>query len=503
MIPPEGHWSAEKVFLRPESWDELTNEVLNHVWRTKLVGISVESIPDRKVDDLDVGYSRVCREIFRLLSSAVTNRSWGEHHREKWIEVRSSGDADSRTRQRSPHNDEAGMREPADIALMYAVMPAASGGTNEYLSTSVLWKRLMERNPQLAWKLLSVSVRFDVGSRCWYAPILRKTGAGVAIHYNRALIDGDSGAGVAKEFETFLADMPATDFFPMPLRAGDAVIWWDSYFLHNRTASTLSAGGRHLRKVGIVGCEPGWSRTSVKAGERCASHSNVSARQTAVEELGTILSGRRQRLLGRPLVVGIDGPCASGKTTLAVALEANLRSAHGHHTLIVHVDDFHRPRSKRHQDANRSRAFFDGYFDIDRLERRVLRPLREKGVLDAELTVLDFSSDEYTRTLRFQAHARSIVIVEGVFLLRPEIRRWLDFSVYVSVQPGVAYSRAISRKLGVEAFTRTSAKFFDRYLLASLGYNSDTSPWAIADALVDNDDLANPKLSLSSENGCF
>lgn len=55
----------------------------------------------------------------------------------------------------------------------------------------------------------------------------------------------------------------------------------------------------------------------------------------------------------RPYLVGITGKDASGKTQLARQLYQHLQST-GITTHLIHVDDFHRPRSERYHGSGPS-----------------------------------------------------------------------------------------------------------------------------------------------------
>ena len=66
----------------------------------------------------------------------------------------------------------------------------------------------------------------------------------------------------------------------------------------------------------------------------------------------------------RPLIIGIDGMCASGKTTLAHSLSQMLGA------LVIHTDDFFIPRAAR---TGNERINLDEI----RFTKEVLMPLKE------------------------------------------------------------------------------------------------------------------------------
>lgn len=492
MSVTEGHWESETRYLRPSNWSQLRGEVVSRIWQTKLIHVSADLIEHNSEPTLDIEYSGLCRTMFQSLSNGSGARTWGAHSREKWIEVRSTGGS----ARRLLHNDEAGLRRPADISIMYALSAPDSGGANEYVSASRVWARLVAEDQQLAWRLLSVPVRFVESNQDFLAPIFRKTAQGIAVNYNRALIDDPQNQEMVAAFDAFVMRLPATDFIPMPLRRGDAVIWWDAHFLHYRTAAPSSSGLRHFRKASIGECD--LSRLDTPPSRVALTMKSLPKKNLVVTKLARILHERKQHVRGRPLIVGFDGACASGKSTLAKMLASEIDRLFSCRTLVIHLDDFHRPRRKRYADSNPAKSFFLDYFEIDRLAQHILEPARKLGVLSKQLTLLDFAADEYTRVMSFDADAATTILVEGVFLFRKELRHLFDYRVYIDIKASTSHARVHNRKLGAEAFSRTSAKFFDRYLPAWISYEAEYAPARLADAIIDNNDTGRPRLSIAA-----
>jgi uridine kinase len=118
-----------------------------------------------------------------------------------------------------------------------------------------------------------------------------------------------------------------------------------------------------------------------------------------------------------PLVVAIDGPGASGKSTLARAVTAEMLAA------LVHTDDFFRP-SVGSAGARRSLA---DYYDWRRLRAEALVPLLarrsagfcrfdwENGVLGSAVTVAP----------------AGLIVLEGVFSAAPVLSGLVDRAVFV------------------------------------------------------------------------
>lgn len=123
----------------------------------------------------------------------------------------------------------------------------------------------------------------------------------------------------------------------------------------------------------------------------------------------------------RPLLVCIDGLGGSGKSTLAriIRLAPEVSA-------IVEGDDFYGPEGSDWARFSPQEGY-ERFFDHGRLAREVLQPL---------------SRVEHTRYQRYDwqnnalgdwvdLRAEGVVVVEGVYLLRPALRQFWDLSIFV------------------------------------------------------------------------
>jgi uridine kinase len=154
--------------------------------------------------------------------------------------------------------------------------------------------------------------------------------------------------------------------------------------------------------------------------------------------LDTILETRRR--LGRTTVVGISGIDCAGKSTLARTLETDLRAA-GEDAVRIGGDDFNRPRSER--------SIFpadepDYGFDYGQLIRDVLVPARRGERVEARLRVKDWARDTWDERA-FVVEPGAVVLLEGVFLFRPDLAPLLDLKVWLEIGFDEALERALLR----------------------------------------------------------
>ena len=217
------------------------------------------------------------------------------------------------------------------------------------------------------------------------------------------------------------------------------------------------------------------------------------------------LRAQRTRILGRiaefvglrkphdrPFVLGVTGIDASGKTHFAFDLGAHIES-YGLSVQLVHVDDFHHPKSARYQDSDEAESYFHRSFDLGTLVDRVLEPISREGSLNVELQLLDLATDSYQLHQRYEVRPESVVILEGVFLFRDALHCYLDLSVFLEVPFDVARDRGCARdasNLGEDAQRR----YDEKYLLAQRRYIDRVAPWRLADFVVENCDWERPRL---------
>jgi uridine kinase len=199
-----------------------------------------------------------------------------------------------------------------------------------------------------------------------------------------------------------------------------------------------------------------------------------------------------QLLEERPRVLlAVDGPDAAGKTTLADVFAAELPAP----VIRASIDGFHNPRRIRMRQGEWSgEGYYQDSFDYSALHARLLAPFAG-GEPAVATQVFDHRQDAPAECAPTAVPARAVLVLDGVFLLRPQLRDRWDLSIYLDVGPEITLSRAVIRDLALfgsaEAVQR---RYLRRYLPGQALYQSEASPRETADFLVDNTDPGNPRI---------
>lgn len=148
------------------------------------------------------------------------------------------------------------------------------------------------------------------------------------------------------------------------------------------------------------------------------------------------LRSRKPRIL-----VGIDGNCAAGKTSLAQALCQHLGCP------VIHMDDFYLLPEQR--TAERL-AEPGGNVAYERFREQVLEPFKR----GESACYQPYNCMTHSLGPRITVGVAPITIVEGSYSLHPQLRSFYDLSVFLHVSPEEQLRRIVERNhsVGIEPF---------------------------------------------------
>ena len=217
------------------------------------------------------------------------------------------------------------------------------------------------------------------------------------------------------------------------------------------------------------------------------------ARSDVLGQLATLVEHRLDKGILR---VAIDGIDAAGKTTLADEL-AKLLARNDVPVLRASIDGFHQPASVRHlrNEEQPARSYYEDSFDYRALRSLLLDPLGPGGDQVVRTRIFDFRTDQPVHEAPTPVQPGTVLLFDGVFLLRPELEGCWDLTVFVRVDPSTGLERAVRRD--VELFGTPGAierQYRHRYLPGQALYLSLVHPDHRAEVLIDNNDTAVPRL---------
>lgn len=215
-------------------------------------------------------------------------------------------------------------------------------------------------------------------------------------------------------------------------------------------------------------------------------------REELIHRLAALVLSRR---VLPALRVGIDGPDAAGKTSLADDLARALLDLE-QPVVRIGIDGFHRPAAERHRRGSLSpQGYFLDSFDYEALRSLVLDPLDPAGDGRYRRSVFGFRQDSARMAPVELAPRGAVLLLDGVFLLREELRACWELSVFVDVSPTESRRRAVVRDadlFGSEAVLRD--RYLRRYLPGQEIYRATAHPTDVADVVIDNCEPARPRL---------
>ncbi|MCF2570657.1 uridine kinase [Brevibacterium sp. UCMA 11754] len=207
--------------------------------------------------------------------------------------------------------------------------------------------------------------------------------------------------------------------------------------------------------------------------------------------LRQLLSLLREVNIGKRVLVAIDGLDGAGKTVLAeelveVATQDGLRPISS-----LSIDGFHHPRSIRYANGRGPDSFYRDSYDHEAFIRSVVTPFRHG--LSITPAVWDVDADLAVTPAELDLPDDCVLLVDGIFLHRPELRELWDVSVWVQVPFAVSVPRGNERFPG-QFDSDPEAQSNHRYVGGQRLYFAQCSPWDRATWIFDNEDLARPAI---------
>ena len=197
-----------------------------------------------------------------------------------------------------------------------------------------------------------------------------------------------------------------------------------------------------------------------------------------------------------PLRVAVDGVDASGKTTFVDELTQTIKKLSSREVIQISVDDFHHPNAIRKIKGDLSpEGFYLDSYNYQALKEQVLIPLGPIGNHQYRTACHDLIHDQPVQPPPQSAAKDAIVLIDGIFLLRPALLAFWDLTIYLDVNFEKSIERGVNRDaelLGSLEVARL--RYQKRYVPGQKMYFRDAHPLDKADILIDNSILEYPRL---------
>ena len=182
------------------------------------------------------------------------------------------------------------------------------------------------------------------------------------------------------------------------------------------------------------------------------------------------LVGRIKEILSEKgcVTVAIDGRCASGKTTLARALQEKIDC-----NVFAMDDYFLRPEQRTAERLSEA----GGNVDRERFLREILLPVSQRK----NVTYRPFCCSTMSLSKEISVETKPVTIIEGSYCCHPELIDLYDLKVFMDIDPALQLDRLIKRN-GEEK----TKKFVTRWIPLEENYFDKCAVKDKCDVVIEN-----------------
>jgi uridine kinase len=136
-----------------------------------------------------------------------------------------------------------------------------------------------------------------------------------------------------------------------------------------------------------------------------------------------------------------------------------------------------------------------GWCDGDRVRTVLLDPLGPGGDRWYRTAVFNYRTDTPVEQTPRLAPADAVLVFDGVFLLRRQLRDCWDISIFLDIHPDEMLHRALDRDTeSMGGPDNVRERYLRRYLPAQQLYRADAAPDSLADVVIDNTNPTRPRV---------
>lgn len=191
--------------------------------------------------------------------------------------------------------------------------------------------------------------------------------------------------------------------------------------------------------------------------------------QAALDAVEAWVTGAQRD--GDVAVIAVDGHSAAGKSTFAERAAAHLDAS------LLHGDDFYRVMDEAEREQLTPVEGCSQYYDWQRLREEALGVLRSGS--SATYRPYDWDRNELAVDRDVTIPACRVVVVEGLFVARPELADLVDLAVLVDTPGELRWQRQLERADASEAWLQ-------RWEQAERFFFSEVRPPSTFDIIIDS-----------------
>jgi uridine kinase len=198
----------------------------------------------------------------------------------------------------------------------------------------------------------------------------------------------------------------------------------------------------------------------------------------------------------KPVIIGINGAITSGKTVFSQGLDQCFRDS-GHHTQIIHIDDFHNPKSIRLRDRD-PQCYFEHAIDSKKFGTLISEI--KHGPINKTMAVIDLGTDMFTNEKTYATGFDTIVIVEGVLLYRPEMAHLFDYKIFLDIDYEEVLHRGKKRDVPLYG-QAIIQQYLDIYIPVQKIYEARCTPRQQSHLVINNGNVRDPVIVQKMKSG--
>lgn len=182
-------------------------------------------------------------------------------------------------------------------------------------------------------------------------------------------------------------------------------------------------------------------------------------------------------------IIGIDGFGGSGKTTSSTKMKQHL-TFEGYDTHLFHLDDFIHLKKIRYNRLEREEVcYYKLQWRYDYLIEQILEPIMSGQEIQKEIELYEKETDAY-KLEQVWLQPPAIIIIEGVFLQRTILRKYMNDVVFIDVPREERLKRVLQRDSYIGDEMHILEKYNTRYFPAEDIYETTYHPKERADFVI-------------------